>query len=61
MKKFYLELEEGEVNIILNALAGLPFKEVFQIMPKIQGQCNSQMQPAAEALPKTADTAPAAE
>lgn len=38
-----LELTLDEVNIILKALSKEPFKDVFQLIGKINEQANSQL------------------
>lgn len=40
-----LDLEQQEVQLVLNALANLPYGQVFQLVPKIVGQVNAQAQP----------------
>ncbi len=40
-----LQLSVDEVNLILECLGDQPFKQVFQLIGKIQGQANGQLQP----------------
>jgi hypothetical protein len=42
MKEFELKLTESEVNVILQALSQVPYAAVFQLLPKIQQQCQAQ-------------------
>ena len=43
MKEYNLKLTEQEVNTILGALGRSLFQDVFQLVPKIQQQCQEQM------------------
>ncbi len=43
MAKVKLELELEEVNLILKSLGNLPFKEVFELIGKINQQANQQL------------------
>jgi hypothetical protein len=39
-----IQLTLGEVNQILDALGGLPYREVYQLVGKIQRQGEAQLQ-----------------
>ena len=39
-----IRLTLGEVNQILDALGGLPYRKVYQLINKIQGQGEAQLQ-----------------
>jgi hypothetical protein len=42
---FNLKLNEDDVNKILQALSNAPYSQVFQLLPKIQQQCQAQAAP----------------
>jgi hypothetical protein len=44
MKKIRLELSLEEVNLILQSLGEFPFKEVYELIGKINAQANQQLQ-----------------
>ena len=48
MPELELKLTLPEINVLLEALGGLPYKQVFQLVAKIQQQAQAQLQ-AAEA------------
>ena len=39
-----LQLTLGEVNQILDALGGIPYRQVYQLIGKIQRQAEAQLQ-----------------
>lgn len=43
MKKIKLELTLDQVNLILQALGDLPFKEVYELIGAINAQANVQL------------------
>ncbi|MCH2042863.1 MAG: hypothetical protein MK212_01890 [Saprospiraceae bacterium] len=43
-KQIQLTLSIEEINLILKALGGLPFNQVFDIIGKIHDQANEQTQ-----------------
>ena len=43
-----LSLNVHEANVVLQALANLPYGQVFELIQKIQGQCQPQLAPAQE-------------
>ncbi|MEH2241458.1 hypothetical protein [Nostoc sp.] len=42
-----ITLTLGEVNQILDALGNIPYRQVFQLIGKIQMQAEAQLQPSA--------------
>ena len=48
MPELELKLTLSEINTLLEALGGLPYKQVYQLVAKIQQQAQTQLQ-AAEA------------
>lgn len=44
MEKITLTLTLDEANLLLKALGELPFREVFELIGKIQQQANQQLQ-----------------
>ena len=42
-KKIQLELSIEEINLIFKALGGLPFRDVYEIIGKINAQANTQL------------------
>ncbi len=42
-----IALTLGEVNQILDALGSVPYRQVFQLIAKIQTQAEAQLQPPA--------------
>jgi hypothetical protein len=46
-----LELEIEDTNLILEALGKLPFVTVYQLIARIQGQAQAQVQAAQGAAP----------
>lgn len=44
MKKFNLELEEGQVRFVLEALAEVPFKFSAPVINEIQNQWQAQIE-----------------
>jgi len=49
MPELELKLTLPEINTLLEALGGLPYKQVYQLVGKIQQQAQAQLQ-AAEAV-----------
>ena len=45
MRSFTLEVTEQELNIVSTGLTELPYKSVAELIGKLQGQINTQMQP----------------
>ena len=43
MQKLKLELTLDQVNLILQALGDLPFKEVYELIGEINAQANKQL------------------
>jgi len=51
MPELELKLTLQEINVLLEALGGLPYKQVYQLVAKIQQQAQAQLQensPASE-------------
>ena len=46
MPELELKLTLPEINTLLEALGGLPYKQVFQLVAKIQQQAQAQLQEA---------------
>ena len=46
---FNLMLTLDEVNLVINALANLPYAQVQAVIPKVQQQCQAQINGPAEA------------
>ena len=44
-----LTLSVGEVNQILDALGNIPYRQIYQLIGKIQRQAEDQLQPSANA------------
>jgi len=44
MEKITLSLTLDEANLLLKALGEMPFREVFELIGKIQQQANQQLQ-----------------
>lgn len=44
MEKITLTLTLDEANLLLKALGEMPFREVFELIGKIQHQANQQLQ-----------------
>ncbi|MBO3461275.1 hypothetical protein G7B40_031785 [Aetokthonos hydrillicola Thurmond2011] len=44
-----LTLSIGEVNQILDALGNIPYRQIYQLIGKIQRQAEDQLQPPANA------------
>lgn len=45
MREFTLTVTEQELNIVSAGLTELPYKAVAELIGKLQGQINTQMQP----------------
>ena len=48
----HLELSVDDINLILEALGERPFKSVYGLVSRLQGQARAQLQP--DALPEDA-------
>ncbi len=48
-KKITFELSIDDANLILTSLANMPFKDVAKLINDLQGQAQTQLQPAPEA------------
>lgn len=46
-----LTLSVGEVNQILDALGNIPYRQIYQLIGKIQRQAEDQLQPSANPNP----------
>lgn len=46
MHELELKLTLPEINTLLEALGGLPYKQVYQLVAKIQQQAQAQLQQA---------------
>lgn len=55
MHEFELKLTLQEVNVLLEALGGLPYKQVYQLVAKIQQQAQAQLQ---EGSPASGNVSP---
>jgi hypothetical protein len=44
-QEIQLTLSLGEVNQVLDALGGIPYRQVYQLIGKIQTQAEAQLQP----------------
>ena len=42
--QFVLSLNEKEISLIINQIAELPYKQVYQLIASIQSQVGSQLQ-----------------
>lgn len=51
-----LTLSVGEVNQILDALGNIPYRQIYQLIGKIQRQAEDQLQPSANANPLTLES-----
>jgi len=49
MKEFEFQVSEQEANLIVGALAKMPFESVAALIAKIQQQAQAQMAPQADA------------
>jgi hypothetical protein len=47
IQEIKITLTLGEVNQILDALGSVPYRQVFQLIAKIQTQAETQLQPPA--------------
>lgn len=46
-QEIQLTLSLGEVNQILDALGNIPYRQIYQLIGKIQTQAEAQLQPPA--------------
>lgn len=46
-QEIQLTLSLGEVNQILDALGNIPYRQIYQLIGKIQRQAEDQLQPTA--------------
>ena len=55
MKTIQLEVSLTEANLIMEGLGQMPYVRVFELIQKLQGQAQAQMQPTTPPTPEAAN------